>query len=98
MKNPSIPAMTLAFCALAFSLGAVADDDFYGIIESRPADGAVGEWVIGGRTFTATAATKIETDDGPLDIGVCASVGTEGERVDEIESEPARKCAPAIRN
>ena len=98
MKNPSIPVMTLAFSALAFSLGAVADDDFYGIVESRPLDGAVGEWVIGGRTFTATAATKIDTDDGPLDVGACASVDTEGERVEEIESEPARKCAPAIRN
>jgi hypothetical protein len=93
MKNPRISAMTLAFSALAFSLGAVADDDFYGIVESRPADGHVGEWVIGGRTFTSTAATKIDTDDGPLDIGVCASVDTEGERVEEIESESAQKCA-----
>ncbi|NCA72700.1 MAG: hypothetical protein EOM91_22115 [Sphingobacteriia bacterium] len=98
MKNPRITAMTLAFSTLAFSLGAVADDDFYGIVESRPADGPVGAWVIGGRTFTATTATKIDTDDGPLDIGVCASVDTEGERVEEIESEPARKCAPATRN
>ena len=98
MKNSSIPVMTLAFSALAFSLGAVADDDVYGIVESRPLDGNVGEWVIGGRTFTATAATKIDTDDGPLDVGACASVDTEGERVEEIESEPARKCAPAIRN
>jgi hypothetical protein len=92
MKNPRITAMTLAFSTLAFSLGAVADDDFYGIVESRPADGHVGAWVIGGRTFTATAATEIETDDGPLDIGACASVDMEGERVEEIESEPAGKC------
>ena len=98
MKNSRIPAMTLAFSALAFSLGAVADDDFYGIVESRPLDGDVGEWVIGGRTFTATVPTEIDTDDGPLDIGVCASVDMEGERVEEIESEPARKCDPAIRN
>lgn len=98
MKNPRISAMTLAVSALAFSLGAGADDDFYGIVESRPADGHVGEWVIGGRTFTATAATEIDTDDGPLDVGACASVDTKGERVEEIESEPARKCAPANRN
>ncbi|MFB1490103.1 MULTISPECIES: hypothetical protein [unclassified Thiocapsa] len=93
MKNPRIPAFTLAFSALAFSLGAVADDDVYGIVESRPADGHIGKWVIGGQTFTATAATKIDTDDGPLDIGACASVDTEGERVEEIESEPAEKCS-----
>lgn len=97
MKNSRIPAMTLAFSALAFSLGAVASDDFYGIVESRPADGHVGEWVIGGRTFTATAATKIDTDAGPLDIGACASVDTEGERVEEIEHEPAQKCVPGNR-
>ncbi|CRI66844.1 conserved exported hypothetical protein [Thiocapsa sp. KS1] len=93
MKNPRIPAMILAFSALAFSLRAVADDDFYGLVESRPLDGDVGEWVIGGRTFTATAATKIDTDDGPLDVGACASVDTQGERVEEIESEPAQKCS-----
>ncbi|EGV18990.1 hypothetical protein [Thiocapsa marina] len=93
MKNPSIPAMTLAFSALVFSLGVLADDDFYGIVDGRPLDGAVGDWVIGGRTFPATNATKIDTDDGPLDIGVCASVDTEGQRVEEIESEPAQTCA-----
>jgi hypothetical protein len=92
MTNPRIPATTLACCALAVSLGAVADDDFYGTVESRPADSSVGEWVIGGRTFTATAATAIDTDDGPLDVGACASVDTEGERVEEIETEPAGKC------
>jgi hypothetical protein len=78
---------------IAESLGAVADDDFYGIVESRPLDGDIGAWVVGGRTFTATAATKIDTDDGPFDIGACASADTEGERVEEIESEPAQKCA-----
>jgi hypothetical protein len=32
-------------------------------------------------------------DDGPLDIGACASIEMEGERVEEIESERADKCA-----
>jgi hypothetical protein len=92
MTHSTIPAMTLAFSLLACSLGALANDDFRGIVESRPADGHVGEWVIGGRAFTATAATEIDTDDGPLDIGTCASVDMEGDLVDEIETEPARKC------
>jgi hypothetical protein len=92
MKHSTIPTMILAFSALACSVGALADDDFYGIVESRPADGHVGEWVIGGRTFTATAATKIDTDDGPLDIGACASVDMDDGLVEEIEREPARKC------
>ncbi|WP_296703014.1 hypothetical protein [Thiocapsa sp. UBA6158] len=92
MKHPKFPAMTLAISALAFSLGVVADDDFHGIVESRPADGYIGEWVIGGRAVTTTAATEIDTDDGPLDIGVCASVDMEGASVEEVESEPVQKC------
>ncbi|NCC41677.1 MAG: hypothetical protein EOM21_20130 [Gammaproteobacteria bacterium] len=92
MKRSTIPALALAFSTLACSLGALADEDFHGIVESRPAGGHVGDWVIGGRTFTATATTKIDADDGPLDIGACASVDLEGGRVEEIESEPAGKC------
>jgi hypothetical protein len=93
MPKPPMLAVTLAFFVLAFSLRALSDQDFHGIIESRPADGHVGEWVIGGRTFTATADTEIDTDKGPLDIGACASVEMEGQRVEEIESERAEKCA-----
>jgi hypothetical protein len=93
MTNSRLPAMTLAISALALSFGAQADEDFYGIVESRPASVHAGEWVIGGRSFTATAETEIEADDGPLDIGACASVEMDGERVEEIESEPAEKCA-----
>jgi hypothetical protein len=83
----------LALCAVSLSFGAQADDDFYGIVESRPASGHVGDWVIGGRTFTATAATEIEADDGPLDVGACASVDVENGQVKDIESERADQCA-----
>jgi hypothetical protein len=98
MTNSRLPAMTLAVSALALSFGAQADEDFHGIVESRPASGHAGEWVIGGRSFMATAETKIEADDGPLDIGACASVEMEGELVDEIESEKAKKCVAASRD
>lgn len=92
MQHLTIPAMALAFSTLACSVGALADDDFYGTVERRPTNGHVGEWVIGGRTFMATAATEIDTDDGPLDIGVCASVDMDDGRVEEIERESAGKC------
>ncbi|NCA72525.1 MAG: hypothetical protein EOM91_21190 [Sphingobacteriia bacterium] len=92
MKHSTLLAMTLVFLVLAVVLRALSDRDVYGIVESRPADGHVGEWVIGGRLYTATAGTEIDIDAGPLDIGVCASVDLEGDRVDEIESEPAGKC------
>lgn len=93
MYNIRNLTMTLALCAVTLSFGAQADDDFHGIVESRPASGHVGDWVIGGRTFTATAATEIEADDGPLDVGACASVDVENGQVKDIESERADQCA-----
>jgi hypothetical protein len=91
-------SMSSGSIVLAFSLGAVSDHDFDGIVESRPAGGHVGEWVIGGRSFTAKADTEIETDDGPLDLGACASVDREGRRIEEIESARAEKCTQTNRN
>lgn len=68
-----------------------ADDDWYGVVEVRPS-GTAGSWVIGGRTFTATERTRLDTDDGPIRVGTCVSVDFEGSRAIEIESEPAREC------
>jgi hypothetical protein len=69
----------------------LADDDFYGIIESRP-DGKAGTWVVGGRSFEATDQTQLKEEHGLLEVGACAEVGMEDEGVEEIESEPAEKC------
>ena len=68
-----------------------ADDDFYGILESRP-EGIAGPWVVGGQTFQATVATRWSVDDGPLSPGVCVSVDWENGQVWEIESEPMSAC------
>ncbi|MGE5153503.1 MAG: DUF5666 domain-containing protein [Bdellovibrio bacteriovorus] len=95
MRKPLIAAMILSSCGLAAPFGIQADYDFYGIVESRPADGHVGDWVIGGRTFTATAQTRIDADDGPVAVGACVSVDMEGAVVEEIESESPDECARA---
>lgn len=97
MKHPlfTVALLTSSAVALPFAgpvSAQAADDDFYGVVESRPTDGSVGVWTIGGRTFTATTQTTIAEDDGPLTVGTCASVDTEGERVEEIESEPSADC------
>jgi len=68
------------------------DDDFSGFIESRPA-GTAGTWVISGRSFTATAGTELDADDGPLTVGACVSVEYEGSTAEEIESEERYDCA-----
>lgn len=68
-----------------------AEEEFHGVIESRP-EGKVGTWVIGGREVTVTERTKLEEDDGPLVVGACAEVEYEGSAVEEIESEGKAKC------
>jgi hypothetical protein len=40
-----------------------------------------------------TEDTELDEDDDPLTIGACAEVEIDGGTVDEIESEPAEKCA-----
>ncbi len=62
-----------------------------GIVSSRPA-GKVGTWVIGGRSFTATRSTQLDTVEGPLRVGACAKVRYNGSRAIEIDSEPASDC------
>ncbi len=70
---------------------AFADDDFDGIIESRP-DGKAGTWVVGGRSVEATERTRLEEKHGPLKVGVCAEVELKGGVIEEVETEPLHKC------
>lgn len=75
--------------------GAGGEAKFKGTIESFPAS-LVGDWQIGGRTIHVSAATRIETEDGPVAVG--AFVEVEGTmRADgsmdaakiEVKSNPA---------
>lgn len=47
--------------------------NFKGTIQSFPA-GFVGNWTVGGRTIHVTAATKIETEFGPVAVGAFVEV------------------------
>lgn len=87
-----IPIM-LCVSAIALAAPAIgqADDDFFGIVESRPA-GIAGTWTVGGRSFAADDRTRLDEDDGPARVGACVSVDYEGPRVEEIETEPAARC------
>jgi hypothetical protein len=60
------------------------DDDYYGIIKSRP-EGKVGEWVIGDKTINVTDAVEIEEDNGTAKVGACVEVDFDDNVVDEIE-------------
>lgn len=48
--------------------------EFKGPVQSMPASGFVGDWMIGGRAVTTTATTTIDQGDGPLVIGAIVEV------------------------
>ncbi len=87
----SLVSFAVALVAASIVQVAVADDDFYGIVEQRPA-GKVGTWIVGGRPIEVTVRTDLDEDNGLLKIGACAEVEIDDGEVEEIESEPARKC------
>ncbi|MGB0386754.1 MAG: DUF5666 domain-containing protein [Ardenticatenaceae bacterium] len=65
----------------------------YGLVESFPAD-LVGDWVIGGVTYTADASTEFEQEHGAFAVGACVEIKylpTSNQAL-EIESEHSYKC------
>jgi hypothetical protein len=75
-------------------LCAQADQDFHGIVESRP-QGPGGTWVIGGRHIEVTQPIIINEGAGPLVVGGCVSVDYEDGMIAEIDTEPASRCEQA---
>jgi hypothetical protein len=69
-------------------------DRWRGIVETMPADGLIGTWVVGGRTAVADGATDFNQDDAPLQVGGCAEVrlGANG-LATEIKGKAAFECA-----
>ena len=68
---------------------------FYGIIKSMPAEGKIGEWVIGDQTIVADDQTQFQEMAGPLAVDGCAKVKfvAQGSNVaHEIESENMSDC------
>jgi hypothetical protein len=62
-----------------------------GTIQSMP-EGLLGDFVIGGQTFSATPETEFDELDGPLTVGGCAKVDLRNGMVHEIDSEPVGDC------
>ncbi len=89
--NRSLVALMYVSLLLSLSQVALGDDDFYGLIESRP-NAKVGTWVVGGRSIEVTDETDLDKDNGPLEVGACVEVEMDDGDVEEIESEPLEKC------
>lgn len=81
-----------AILAQSFAQIAVADDEFYGIIDSRP-ESKVGTWVVSGRSIEVTEDAELDEDNGPLRVGACVEVEIDDGQVEEIESESPKKCS-----
>ena len=48
--------------------------EFYGQIQSMPANGYIGDWVISGRTVRVTPQTRLKQEDGPFQVGAWVEV------------------------
>ncbi len=83
--------LLIAASCFAFSSPAFADEEFYGTVESRPAENP-GIWVVSGQQVEVTDKTEIDNDHGPLVVGSCVEVEHTKGVVKEIESAKPAKC------
>lgn len=84
-------AFLLAATCVSMTSPVHADDEFYGVVESRPTQNA-GLWMINGRQLEVTDKTEIENDNGPLVVGSCVEVEHKNGVVKELESVNSSKC------
>ena len=67
-----------------------------GRLTAMPASGNVGDWVIGGVTYTASGATEFKQEAGPFATGVCTKVEYTGAAAPftaiEIETQSPSDC------
>ena len=93
-----IASMIIAAMTPVFTAQAATNDgpEYKGFVESMPAGGRIGTWVIGGQTFIANASTEFENEHGSLAVGSCAEVEyratASGNIAHEIESEHSGEC------
>lgn len=68
-------------------------NEIYGQVESLP-DGLIGEWIISGQSYTATAETEFDEDHGDFAVGVCVKVhlASDGVTMREIEKSRGFRC------
>ena len=80
MKKAALVIMIVLACLVLAGSLALAKQEFYGNVEKMPAGGMIGEWVVGGRTVTATKDTEFKEKHGKLEMG--AYVEVEGKEKD----------------
>jgi hypothetical protein len=74
MKKSALTVLVILTClVLACSL-ALAKQEIYGNVEKMPEGGKAGEWVVGGRTVSATNDTIFKEKHGKLEMGAYVEV------------------------
>jgi hypothetical protein len=53
---------------------AFAKQEFYGVVQTMPEEGYIGQWNIDGKTVNVTKDTKIEEKHGKLAVGAYVEV------------------------
>ena len=91
MSKTMMVAAVAAMMLVTMHAGVVraSDDDaeIEGVIESLPASGLIGDWIVSGRLVHVTASTEIDQDDGPAVVGAPVEVKGELESDNSITAE-----------
>jgi hypothetical protein len=74
MRKSVLLIMIILACLILATSVALAKQEFYGNVEKMPEGGMVGEWVVGGRTVTATKDTELKEKYGKLQVGAYVEV------------------------
>jgi hypothetical protein len=90
-KSLALKALILAANGLLFNNPAIADEEFYGTVESRPIENP-GIWVVSGQQIEVTNKTKLDNDKGPALVGSCVEVEHDKGVAKEIETVKPSMC------
>jgi len=64
----------IVFITWNSSIARAAEGEWVGRVESMPASGFIGDWVVQGRAFTTTSNTEFRQDKGAFALGVCVEI------------------------
>lgn len=70
--------------------------ELYGIIETLPATGTIGVWIVSSKAYTVTPQSELKMEYGAFDIGRCVKIHLVSGTTDvvrEIETERSYKCS-----
>jgi hypothetical protein len=74
MRKAALTTIIVLACLMLAGNLALAKQEFYGNVEKMPESGMIGDWVIGGRSVTASKDTEFKEKHGKLQLGAYVEV------------------------